>query len=82
MSGKVGTIWEPVAVDPPPRGASLRRVRSFLAPLVLGAFLATHARAELGVSKLRCEYLVDPIGIDEVQPRLSWVVASTERGEK
>jgi alpha-L-rhamnosidase len=38
--------------------------------------------ADLVVSKLRCEYLVDPIGIDELQPRLSWIVSSTERGEK
>jgi alpha-L-rhamnosidase len=67
-------------------GASFRRVRIFPAPLVLGAFAAlfllAQARADLTVSKLRCEYLVDPIGIDEIHPRLSWVVSSAERGEK
>lgn len=31
---------------------------------------------------LRCEYLQNPVGIDEVQPRLSWRVESDERGQK
>jgi alpha-L-rhamnosidase len=31
---------------------------------------------------LRCEYLVDPLGIDVVRPRLSWVLQSEERGQK
>lgn len=29
---------------------------------------------------LRCEYLVDPLGIDVVRPRLSWVVEAPGRG--
>ncbi len=31
---------------------------------------------------LRCEYLVDPLGIGEVQPRLSWMSESDRRGQK
>jgi len=31
---------------------------------------------------LRCEYLSNPTGIDETQPRLSWRVESTQRGQK
>ena len=31
---------------------------------------------------LRCEYRVDPLGIDAAQPRLSWIVTSQERGQK
>lgn len=31
---------------------------------------------------LRCEYLVNPIGIGEVQPRLSWTVTSPKEGDK
>jgi alpha-L-rhamnosidase len=31
---------------------------------------------------LRCEYRVNPLGLDEVQPRLTWRVASGERGQK
>lgn len=35
----------------------------------------------LTVTRPRCEYLVDPIGIDAAQPRLSWVLESGRRGE-
>jgi alpha-L-rhamnosidase len=31
---------------------------------------------------LRTEYLVDPLGIDVTQPRLSWTLSSARRGEK
>lgn len=30
---------------------------------------------------LRCEYRVDPLGIDVSSPRLSWIVTSTERSQ-
>jgi len=30
---------------------------------------------------LRCEYRIDPLGVDAPQPRLSWIVESTERGQ-
>ena len=32
------------------------------------------------VAALRCEYKTDPLGIDVLQPRLSWQITSTERG--
>ena len=32
--------------------------------------------------QLRCEYLVNPVGLDELQPRLSWAVESDQRGQK
>jgi alpha-L-rhamnosidase len=40
------------------------------------------ARGEtaLAVSNLRCEYKVDPMGIDVRKPRLSWELKSAERG--
>lgn len=31
---------------------------------------------------LRCEYRVDPLGIDETQPRLSWELKASGRGQK
>ncbi|MCY2991476.1 MAG: family 78 glycoside hydrolase catalytic domain [Planctomycetota bacterium] len=31
---------------------------------------------------LRCEYLANPLGIDETSPRLSWLVVSSERGQR
>lgn len=40
---------------------------------------ATHA--ECIVEGLRCEYLIDPMGIDEIQPRLSWVIRSDDRAQ-
>jgi alpha-L-rhamnosidase len=36
----------------------------------------------LHCENLRCEYLKDPLGIDAARPRLSWIVASSRRGEK
>lgn len=40
------------------------------------------APAGLTVQGLRCEYLVDPLGIDVLQPRLSWVLQSALRGQR
>jgi alpha-L-rhamnosidase len=37
---------------------------------------------DLRVSGLRCEYLVDPLGIDERAPRLSWMLESARRGAR
>ncbi|HMP81905.1 MAG TPA: family 78 glycoside hydrolase catalytic domain, partial [Verrucomicrobiota bacterium] len=36
----------------------------------------------LTVSDLRCEYRVNPAGIDVAQPRLFWTVESAQRGQK
>ena len=33
------------------------------------------------VEELRCEYRVNPLGIDVVQPRLNWILQSSQRGE-
>jgi len=33
-------------------------------------------------SGLRCEYRVNPLGVDTVAPRLSWLLHSDERGQK
>jgi alpha-L-rhamnosidase len=37
---------------------------------------------QLGVSRLRCEYLVNPLGVDERVPRLSWIIESNRRGAR
>jgi alpha-L-rhamnosidase len=34
---------------------------------------------KLGVKQLRCEYKIDPVGIDIAKPRLSWQIESTEK---
>ncbi len=38
--------------------------------------MSTAALAQTHPEQLRCEYRVDPVGIDVVAPRLSWVVAA------
>ena len=34
------------------------------------------------ITNLTCEYLTDPLGIDETKPRLSWKLKSDQRGQK
>lgn len=34
------------------------------------------------VACLRCEYLLNPLGIDETRPRLSWIMESNRRGAR
>jgi len=53
-----------------------------LLPMLLGLVASQLAGAAVQVENLRCEYLKDPLGIDEAEPRLSWVIGSLERGEK
>jgi alpha-L-rhamnosidase len=38
--------------------------------------------SDVRVADLRCEYLANPLGIDVVQPRLSWKLDSQWRGQK
>ncbi|MGC2887578.1 MAG: glycoside hydrolase family 78 protein [Candidatus Acidiferrum sp.] len=42
--------------------------------------VAAQAETALAVKNLRCEYKVDPLGIDVKKPRLSWELASAENG--
>jgi alpha-L-rhamnosidase len=44
--------------------------------------LATVCSATVATENLRCEYLVNPLGIDAGSPRLSWILQSSQRGEK
>jgi alpha-L-rhamnosidase len=67
--------------------SSRARLAARLAPTVLAALLAAApalaaaARTfPLSVAQLRCEYKVDPLGIDATQPRLSWQLVSAGRG--
>ncbi|MBI4327773.1 MAG: hypothetical protein HY674_21280, partial [Chloroflexi bacterium] len=49
---------------------------------VLGATDAPSQPHDITVQTLRCEYLVNPLGIDTPHPRLSWVIESTRRGQR
>ena len=40
------------------------------------------AAESINVTDLRCEYLYDPLGIDQVNPRLSWRTESELRGDQ
>jgi len=42
--------------------------------------LAAQRETPLAVRDLRCEYQVDPLGIDVRKPRLSWELVSAEKG--
>ena len=42
--------------------------------------VATVVNAAVSVADTRCEYRVNPIGVDTSQPRLSWVLESKNRG--
>ena len=52
-------------------------------PLALLALFSTsQIFAAVTVGELRCEHLENPQGIDAAPPRLSWQLASSERGVK
>jgi alpha-L-rhamnosidase len=59
---------------------SLHLSFSFIGMIMVLIASTTYAAALLTVKNLRCEYKTDPLGIDAAQPRLSWVLDSTERG--
>lgn len=50
--------------------------------ILLAALFLSAASGQAALQDLRCEYLVNPMGVDAAQPRLSWVITSRERGEK
>jgi len=37
---------------------------------------------KIQIKKLKCEYLDNPLGIDILNPRLSWILESDQRGQK
>ncbi len=49
--------------------------------LAMAAGLAVPASGAQAID-LRCEYLVNPLGLDMLQPRLNWRLASDLRGER
>jgi len=53
-----------------------------IAVVAVTLFLVSLALAAtpLKITNLRCEYISNPVGIDILQPRLSWELVSSERG--
>ncbi len=44
------------------------------------ATMQSRPTADVSVNDLRCEYLTDPLGLGEPEPRLSWILRSSLRG--
>ena len=55
---------------------------SLLAASLAASGCAESVRSDICVKGLRCEYLVNPAGIDVTVPRLSWVLDSSQRGQR
>jgi alpha-L-rhamnosidase len=47
----------------------------------VAGFVSIVAAEPLIIKNLRCEYLKNPLGIDVLNPRLSWIIESAERGQ-
>jgi len=65
----------------------LSNVKRLFTVLSLGTILLMVGCSSMGdmkpmANKLRCEYLVNPHGIDVSKPRLSWILDSDGRGQK
>jgi alpha-L-rhamnosidase len=57
-------------------------LKSLLLVVLLLIILTGCRESSVTISNQRCEYLTDPLGIDEQKPRLSWQLQSDRRGEK
>jgi alpha-L-rhamnosidase len=53
-----------------------------LLSMFLNRAIAREAGPGVTPARLHCEYLVNPLGLDEPRPRLSWVVESDQRAQK
>jgi len=62
----------------------LRNILLFLSLIViiLSVSCTGRKKSEMRIADLRCEYLINPVGIGEPQPRLSWILDSARRGQK
>jgi alpha-L-rhamnosidase len=63
-----------VTLFPPNHG------RTWMA-VVLVFVLSSAVWAKMTVGELRCEYAINPVGIDTLQPRLSWTLNDDRRGQ-
>src|SRR6266571_3640538 len=61
--------------------ACLLSIPFLLPALPVGTF-AQQGPSVIVASSLRCEYLVDPLAIDVLEPRLSWIIEGNARGAK
>ncbi|MBB5395659.1 glycoside hydrolase family 78 protein [Mucilaginibacter sp. AK015] len=50
--------------------------------LLLNVLTAASVYAQVGAVSLKCEHMSSPIGVDAVQPRLSWQINDTRQGAR
>ncbi len=50
--------------------------------LLLVTLISGCNKSPVTITKLACEYMENPLGIDETKPRLSWQLKSDQRGQK
>src|SRR5271157_5714524 len=60
----------------------IHRVAKLLLLALLMAVSTSAALASSLAEQLRCEYRVNPLGIDGPAPRLSWIMLSADRGAR
>ena len=58
------------------------RSSRFISALMLLLLALGSAFAALQPVGLKCDYAVNPLGVDEPNPRLLWQLASNERGAR
>src|SRR5215469_4395460 len=49
--------------------------------LIFFAFAVVSSVNATGIGEVRCEYRINPQGIDNPNPRLNWIIVSDRRGE-
>jgi alpha-L-rhamnosidase len=64
----------------PPNHGRTWIAKAWLA-VVLVFVLSSTVWAKMTVGELRCEYALNPVGIDTLQPRLSWTLNDDRRGQ-
>ena len=57
------------------------RLITLLLAIVQYMCLAEPAYAEMTIGEMRCEYAINPIGIDTLQPRLAWTLLDGRRNQ-
>lgn len=61
---------------------ALKLLTRLLLAIVVAASFESACAGNLNVARLRCEYAVNPLGIDVKQPRLCWEQQSERRGAR
>ena len=77
-----GETPAPPGVVPRIRDSKRKLVLGNLFLVLLGGATLSSPAASLSPANLRCEYAVNPLGVDVPNPRLFWMVESRDRGQK